>query len=169
MIGPYLCLIISRANQQRLGNLQPPASQAYNDTHTPCARRLTKVSDTGRHMSHWAQPPPNVCQDLQVHHVQNVTEDSGWLATSVLDYSQKTKSYLCTFCNVKQQRWTLKMELKTEPTLGFLWAERSLKKWNISTTLVWAWQTNLSKASFQLFFKSSFLSPEAVTVQPRWF
>lgn len=59
-------------------------------THTPCARRLTKVSDTGRLMSHWAQPPPNVCQDLQVHHVQNVTEDSGWLATSVLDYSQRS-------------------------------------------------------------------------------
>lgn len=37
MIGPYLCLIISRANQQRLGNLQPPASQAtMTHTHTMC-------------------------------------------------------------------------------------------------------------------------------------
>lgn len=67
-------------------------------------------------MSHSAQPPPNVCQDLQVHHVQNVTEDSGWLATSGLDYSQHSliKSYHCTLCNVKWLQLTLKIELLSQ-------------------------------------------------------
>lgn len=101
LIGPYLCLIFRSANQKPPpDNSEPPASQATM-THTPCARRLTKVSDTGRHMSHWAQPPPNVCQNLQVHHVQNETEDSGWLATSVLDVYQHSliKSYHNTSFN----------------------------------------------------------------------